>query len=84
MKSGGPVAADRQQVHDSLDLGAKWFSFVTPRSGGVQTDHNAPFDIALSRGLHVFADAYPRVFYDAVATFASMLALIDSAATPGP
>src|SRR5260370_778639 len=48
-----------------VDLGAEWFSFVTPKSGGSpgQTN-NALFDIAASRGLQVFADTFPRVFYD--------------------
>ncbi len=48
-----------------VDLGAEWFSFVTPKSGGSpgQTN-NALFDIAASRGLQIFADTFPRVFYD--------------------
>ena len=74
---------------------------MTPLSGGSPgLTNNALFDIAASRGLQVFADTYPRVFYDitppptplppsdpnviaATATFASMLALINSAATSG-
>lgn len=85
-----------------VDLGAEWFHFVTPLSGGSpELTNNALFDIAASRGLQVFADTYPRVFYDitppptplppsdpnviaATATFASMLALINAAATSGP
>lgn len=85
-----------------VDLGAEWFHFVTPLSGGSPgLTNNALFDIAASRGLQVFADTYPRVFYDitpppaplppsdpnviaATATFASMLALINAAATSGP
>jgi hypothetical protein len=40
-----------------VDPGAKWVSFVTPRSGGSSgKTNNAPFDIAVSRGLQVFAD----------------------------
>jgi hypothetical protein len=48
-----------------VDLGAEWFSCVTPKNGGSpgQTN-NALFDIAASRGLQVFADTFPRVFYD--------------------
>jgi monoamine oxidase len=48
-----------------VDLGAEWFSFVTPKNGrSPGQTNNALFDIAASRGLQVFADTYPRVFYD--------------------
>lgn len=98
---GGRALSDNSFA-TPVDLGAEWFSFVTPKSGGSpgQTN-NALFDIAAGRGLQVFADTYPRVFYDitpppkpllpsdpdvidATATFASMLALINSTATSGP
>ena len=85
-----------------VDLGAEWFHFVTPLNGGSPgRTNNALFDIAATRGLQVFADTYPRVFYDitppptplppsdpnviaATATFASILELINAAATSGP
>jgi monoamine oxidase len=98
---GGRALSDNSFA-TPVDLGAEWFSFVTPKSGGSpgQTN-NALFDIAVSRGLQVLADEYPRVFYnirpppqplapndpnviEAAATLASMLALINSAATSGP
>jgi monoamine oxidase len=61
---GGRALSDNSFA-TPVDLGAEWFSFVTPKSGGSpgQTN-NALFDIAASRGLQVFADTYPRVFYD--------------------
>jgi monoamine oxidase len=61
---GGRVLSDNSFA-TPVDLGAEWFSFVTPKSGGSpgQTN-NALFDIAASRGLQVFVDTYPRVFYD--------------------
>jgi monoamine oxidase len=61
---GGRALSDNSFA-TPVDLGAEWFSFVTPKSGGSpgQTN-NALFDIAASRGLQVFADTFPRVFYD--------------------
>lgn len=48
-----------------VDLGAEWFNFVTPLSGGSRGQtNNALFDIAASRGLQAVADTFPRVFYD--------------------
>jgi monoamine oxidase len=63
---GGRALSDNSFA-TPVDLGAEWFSFVTPKSGGSpgQTN-NALFDIAVSRGLPVFADTYPRVFYDII------------------
>ena len=56
---GGRALSDNSFA-TPVDLGAEWFSFVTPKSGGSpgQTN-NALFDIAASRGLQVFADTYP-------------------------
>ena len=60
---GGRALSDNSFA-TPVDLGAEWFPFVTPKSGGSpgQTN-NALFDIAATRGLPVFADTYPRVFY---------------------
>jgi len=97
---GGRALSDNSFA-TPVDLGAEWFSFVTKSSGSPGQTNNALFDIAVSRGLQVFADEYPRVFYDiipppqplppndpnviaAAGTLASMLALINTAATSGP
>jgi hypothetical protein len=58
---GGRALSDNSFA-TPVDLGAEWFSFVTPKSGGSpgQTN-NALFDLAASRGLQVFADTSPRL-----------------------
>lgn len=64
---GGRALSDNSFA-TPVDLGAEWFRFVTPKSGGSYGEtNNALFDIALSRGLQVFPDTYPRVFYDVAA-----------------